>query len=186
MVVQLQWCWSFTISSTMQRSPNYSDLDFGHRREYFQRFRSPEMEISPAEQIESGWESKKLYCHINGPSLFEVHFSDNCNENIYNHTFSYGILSINDTELNGNPFFTRCSHFRVREIEVFRIIDSTMLPHQSCSLPGLKLRKGEKQKLLTLVFIHDFVRVEKTLLNGRFYPMPTFEGFERTVRMSIC
>jgi hypothetical protein len=38
-------------------------------------------------------------------------------------TWGFGSTYTNDTGLNGGTFFTGSRHFKVREIEVFEIID---------------------------------------------------------------
>jgi hypothetical protein len=65
------------------------------------------------------------------------------NANNWSHTF-LGNSYINDTGVDGDEFFTGSQSFKVNEIEVFEITNSTALPR---NLALLHLRNGENAKL---------------------------------------
>jgi hypothetical protein len=57
-----------------------------------------------------------------GPHFWDIAIFDDCNTNTYSYS-DLGNCYTNDSELDGEMFFTGTVHFRVKEIEVFEIID---------------------------------------------------------------
>jgi hypothetical protein len=86
--------------------------------------------------------AEKKQCAINcwslrGPALGygppDLSIAGNCNANTDGDTKGFGQTYTNDTGLDGKTLFTGSVKFTVREIEVFEITDSTILPSKSCS-----------------------------------------------------
>jgi hypothetical protein len=63
-----------------------------------------------------------------GPFFCDIGVSDHCNTHRDNFS-SLGEAYANDTDLDGDVVLTGSNHFRVKEIEVFEITDSTTLPN---------------------------------------------------------
>jgi hypothetical protein len=63
-----------------------------------------------------------------GPSFHDISVVDNANTNRYSAAFfddNENDSYVNDTGINGKGVFTRSKDFQVREIEVFKITDSS-------------------------------------------------------------
>jgi hypothetical protein len=69
-----------------------------------------------------------------------------CNANTASFTLAFGECYTNDTGLDGKMFFTCSETFKVNEIEVFEITDSTT-PTKSCSpaLPELTVSENRSK-----------------------------------------
>jgi hypothetical protein len=59
------------------------------------------------------------YC----PHIYDISVYDNCSANTRSWTYNFGCSYLNDTDRNGNTFFTGSEKFTVKEIEVFEITD---------------------------------------------------------------
>jgi hypothetical protein len=65
---------------------------------------------------------RAIFCDYDyGPHFCDIDVSDNCNANINSLSRFFGGRYTNDTELDGNMFFTGSFYFQVKEIEVFEI-----------------------------------------------------------------
>jgi hypothetical protein len=58
-----------------------------------------------------------------GPHFCDIGVSDNCDANTRSFTYSFGRCYVNDTDLDGQTFFTGSGKFTAKEIEVFEITD---------------------------------------------------------------
>jgi hypothetical protein len=61
--------------------------------------------------------------HEIGPHFCDIGVSNRCNANTENFTHNFGNSYTNDTGLDGRTFFTGSTHFQVKEIEVFELIN---------------------------------------------------------------
>lgn len=90
--------------------------------------------------------NRAIYCnHAHSAHFDDIGLSGNCTEDTESCADSFGATYTNDTEFGGDPFrstfFTDSEHFKVKEVEVFKITDGTNLPTNPVCL---HVRKGAR------------------------------------------